>query len=117
VPLSAVVHRQAKADVEHYTGEYSALLPAILDTLPRLDFVYLNAWKEHSVQWILNTCLERSGGQTVIVVEGIWRNRRMRTLWRHVRTHPDVTVTFDLGATGIIFLNPKLHRKNYKLYF
>ncbi|MDR0538664.1 MAG: SAM-dependent methyltransferase [Tannerellaceae bacterium] len=115
--LARSVHRQARVEIEHYTGDYRDLLPEILAGIRRLDFVYLNVWREPLCQWIFDACLACKHSNTVVVVEGISRNNRMRAMWKYVRTHPEATVTFDLRSTGIVFFNPKLHRHDYKIYF
>ena len=55
-------------------------------------------------------------GDTVMVISGIYSSKKNREEWKKVCAHPVVTVTFDLYSLGIVFFNPKLHRKTYKSF-
>lgn len=52
--------------------------------------------------------------ESVMVISGINSSRENRNTWKKVRAHSRVTVTLDLYSLGIVFFNPKLHRKTYK---
>ncbi|MDR1097520.1 MAG: hypothetical protein LBL57_05255 [Tannerella sp.] len=52
--------------------------------------------------------------KSVMMICGINRSAAARQAWSRICIHPAVSVTFDLYSTGLIFFNPKLHRKTYK---
>ena len=53
---------------------------------------------------------------SVMVISGINSSRKNRDTWKMVCNAPEVTVTLDLYSLGIVFFNPKLHRKTYKSF-
>ena len=52
--------------------------------------------------------------ESLMVVSGINASRESSITWKKICEHPKVTVTLDLYSLGIVFFNPKLHRKTYK---
>jgi hypothetical protein len=60
------------------------------------------------------TSLELINDETVLVIADINASKVSRKNWKLICNHPRVTVTFDLYSLGIVFFNPKLHRKSYK---
>jgi len=51
---------------------------------------------------------------SIMVISGINSSEKNRNTWKKVCTAPKVTVTIDLYSLGVVFFNPKLHRKTYK---
>ena len=52
--------------------------------------------------------------QSVVVVEGIWRDW---TRWRAIEADARTTVTFDLYYCGIVFFDKNRFKHNYKINF
>ena len=52
--------------------------------------------------------------ESVMVISGINASRKSTETWKRICASPRVTVTLDLYTLGIVFFNPKLHRKMYK---
>ena len=53
---------------------------------------------------------------SLMVVSDINASRESKASWKKICDHPRVTVTLDLYSLGIVFFNPKLHRKTYKSF-
>ena len=51
---------------------------------------------------------------SIIVISDIHSSEKNRKIWKRICVAPKVTVTIDLYSLGIVFFNPKLHRKTYK---
>jgi len=51
---------------------------------------------------------------SIMVISGINSSGKNRDTWKMVCVAPKVSVTIDLYSLGIVFFNPKLHRKTYK---
>jgi predicted O-methyltransferase YrrM len=103
--------------VELYTGDYRELLPKVLAGMEPLEFVFFNTWREPGNARLFEACLPHVQKDAVFVFEGISRNRSMRTFWKYVRSHPQVTSTLDLYTTGVVFFNKNLPKRNYRIYF
>ena len=52
--------------------------------------------------------------ESVMVIAGIHTSTENRKTWKSICIHPKVTVTIDLCRLGIVFFNPKFHRKTYQ---
>lgn len=122
VPAYALVAREvyrkgARTPIELHIGNYEALLPGILKKMKTLDFVFFNTPDEDSSLYLFETCMAYARAETVFVFQGIKTNRGMRELWKTICASPSVTVTLDLYSMGIVFLNKKLHKRNYSVYF
>jgi predicted O-methyltransferase YrrM len=103
--------------VDLRVGDYSALLPGILEEMGTVDFVFFNTGREVSDASLFDTCAKYAKADTVFVFEGIKNSRSMRGLWKMICARPDVTVTIDLYSMGLVFFNKKLHKRNYTVYF
>jgi predicted O-methyltransferase YrrM len=122
VPAYAAIAREvyekgSRTPIDLHIGDYKTLLPDILKNMQMIDFVFFNTPHEDSNPYLFETCMAYVRTETVFVFEGIKANRAMRELWKTVCAHPEVTVTLDLYSMGIVFLNKKLHKRNYTVYF
>jgi hypothetical protein len=55
------------------------------------------------------------GDKGVMIINGINRSKEHIEDWRLISEHPSVTVGIDLRRLGIVFFNPKLPRKIFKI--
>ena len=99
-------------------GEYKDTFQQALNELKELDLVYFNipASKKFGYE-LFDTCVKNANDNTIIVINGIKANKDIRNHWDMICEREDVKVTLDLYSTGIVVLNPKLHKKNYIVYF
>jgi predicted O-methyltransferase YrrM len=107
----------ARTPIDLRVGDYTALLPGVLKEMERVDFVFFNTCREASVCTLFDACAAHAQAESVFVFDGIKANRTMRTLWKRVCGHPDVSVTLDLYSLGIVCFNKKWHKRNYTVYF
>ena len=52
--------------------------------------------------------------ESVMVISDINSSKKNVDTWKKICAHSRVTVTLDLYSLGVVFFNPKLHRKTYK---
>lgn len=123
VPPFATIARMAfdkaaRNPIDLRTGVYKELLPQALEEMERLDFVFFNTlYEQQNNIWLFNECLKWVHEDTIFVFEDIKASRKMRDLWNQVCAHPAVTVTIDLYSMGLVFFNPRLHKRDYIVYF
>lgn len=55
--------------------------------------------------------------ESFIIVKGIRTKKRHRLLWNSLVDSDKVTVSLDLFNEGILFFNPKLYKRTYKISF
>jgi len=113
-----VYQEAARTTVNLHIGDAREQLPGCLQKIKTLDFVFFNNQNEQiDTLWLFNACIPYSNEHTLFVIDGISKNKRMRMVWNEIIQHPEVTVTVDLYTLGLVFLNKKLHKRNYKSYF
>jgi hypothetical protein len=76
----------------------------------KYDLIVCRSFKQDTVYKLFDCAKE----DTVMIVSNIRDSIVERDLWMSVCKHPQVSVTIDLYNTGVIFFNPKLHRKTYR---
>jgi hypothetical protein len=54
---------------------------------------------------------------TVLIVEGIKRNREAKAFWEQVKQDERTGVTFDLYYCGIVFFNKLRYKQHYIVNF
>lgn len=82
------------------------------------DCIYLNLNHSHSVfEWIENNILSLVETQSFIIIKGIRTNKRNHLLWNKLKDSDKVTVSLDLYNLGILFFDPKLYKRNYRISF
>jgi predicted O-methyltransferase YrrM len=114
-----VYEMAARTPIDLRVGDYQKLLPYTLEDMGRIDFIFFNTRMElePSNVDLFNICANYAQTDTVFAFEGIKANQNMRSLWKTVCAHPEVTVTIDLYSMGIAFFNKKLHKRDYTVYF
>lgn len=110
------------AIARHVVGKYACSSIRIYDEIsgefdmPELENVDLIVWGK-SMDFSFDSfehMLPYKTGRSIMVINGINNSSADRQVWDKVRTHPEVSVTFDLYSLGIVFFNSKLHQKTYK---
>lgn len=119
VPIARIAfEKAAKNPVDLRTGNYRELLPRAFEDMGKVDLVFFNTtYEQQNNALLFQECMKHIHDDTIFVFEGIKTSRRMRAFWTEVCARPDVTVTIDLYSMGIVFFNPKLHKRNYIVYF
>lgn len=100
------------------TGRIEEELPKELKTINRLDFVFFDA--NHQLEPTLEyfkLCLEKAHEDSVFVFDDIYWSDQMKTAWKQIKAHPDVTLTIDLYYIGLVFFRKKQPEQHFKLRF
>lgn len=83
-----------------------------------VDFLYVHDYRRpEQVEAALRLCLPRATRQSVFVVEGVRYTPAMTHLWKRLRRHPGVGVTFDLFDVGVVFFDPSIPKQDYIVNF
>jgi predicted O-methyltransferase YrrM len=114
-----VCERAGLPPAEVRVGRYAGQLHDVLRAMGTIDFLYINGRNEQGeeLQQVFVACLPFFAEEAVIVCEGIRRRMSMHGFWKELCAHPRVTVTMDLFSLGIAFVAPRLHKKNYVVYY
>lgn len=99
-------------------GNIDDTLSNVLNDLPGLDLVFFDA--NHRSECVLryfDQCLSKANNNTVMVFDDIYWSADMEMAWNKIKEHPLVTSSIDLFEVGIVFFNPDLHKKHYKMRY
>lgn len=64
---------------------------------------------------LLETALEHTNKESIIIVEGIHRSKERKEWWQQVIENPKTIVTYDMYSMGILFFNTERQKQNYTL--
>ena len=61
----------------------------------------------------MNLILEKANKKTVILIEGIKNDEKMKSYWGCIKSNADVKVTMDLYDFGLAIFDDKLYKHHY----
>lgn len=95
-------------------GEFSAVLPQVLQELRKVDVVYVdgNHLEKPTVQYF-EQCLSAIHENTVLIFDDIHWSKGMEAAWEQIKSHEKVTVSIDLFFVGLVFFHPVSTRKEF----
>lgn len=105
-------------NVKVVVGNIGDTLNHILSEFDSLDFVFFDA--NHRSEFVLNyfeMCISKVNDNSVMVFDDIYWSEDMEVAWEKIQQHPRVMSTIDLFQVGIVFFNPDLHKKHYKMRY
>ena len=112
------IDKLAIKNIELVTGDINNTLTVVLDQTNKLDFVFIDAnHKSEAILNYFNLCLSKVHSNTVIVIDDIYWSSDMEKAWKKIKNSPQVMSTIDLFELGIVFFNPDLHKKHYKMRY
>lgn len=113
-----VYREAARTPIDTYTGDIRRQLGDYLQNGKTVDFIFLNGRDDRvDIRKIFTACLPHTGDHTVLVIDGIRRNKTTRAAWQQIIAHPEVTVSLEQFTLGIVLFHKNLHKRNYKIYF
>lgn len=105
-------------NTEIITGNINSTLGEVLGKLSEIDFVYVDAnHTEKSTIEYFETILPFLSKNAVIFFDDIHWSKGMENAWKNIISRKEVTSSIDLFQVGIVFFNPELNKKHYKMRF
>jgi predicted O-methyltransferase YrrM len=99
-------------------GDYLENLKSLSATLPQIDLLFINDSSIcPDVEQPVASLDSLIHARTILVINDIIKDSRMRALWQKIKRHSRTRVCIDLYALGIVFFDDKLPKKHYKTYF
>jgi predicted O-methyltransferase YrrM len=103
-------------NVEIKVGNIDKLLPGVINQFDYLDLVFFDAnHRSDALIHYFDLCLDKIQSLTVFVVHDIHWSDDMEFAWDKIKNYRQVTSTIDLFYMGIVFFNPYLNNKHYKM--
>lgn len=110
--------KQGLKNIKTVVGDIDKTIGFALQELKSVDFVYFDAnHKYEAVMRYFNACLPYVSSNTIFVFDDIYWSEGMEKAWKEIKNSSSVTSTIDLFQLGIVFFNPDLHKKHFKMRF
>ncbi|MDR2805011.1 MAG: hypothetical protein LBB85_05115 [Dysgonamonadaceae bacterium] len=105
-------------NLQYTEGDYNDNISRLRAELPHADLLFIHRWPETATihKW-MNLCSPLIGKHSILIIDGIYRNKEMREIWQTLKQDPKSRVIVDLYALGMVFFNDKLPKRYYKAYF
>lgn len=105
-------------NIEIIIGNIDNTLEIALKKMPALDFAFIDA--NHRYEPLMDyfvRCISKAHANTVIFIDDIYWSDGMKNAWEQIKKNEKVTSTIDIFEMGIVFFNPVLSKKHYKLLY
>lgn len=105
-------------NIELQVGNFNELLPKEVEASHQLDFVYVDG--NHTKEATLNyfkLCLPKVHERTLLIFDDIYWSTGMKEAWEEIKAHPQVTVTIDLFAIGLVYFKKDQVKEHFKIKF
>ena len=105
-------------NIKQFIGPFDDLLPTIKELSGEPGLVYIdgNHRKEPVVDYFYQMS-EKSGNDTVIIIDDIHNSKEMEDAWNIIKHHEKVTTTIDINRMGIVFFRAGLTHHDYYLRY
>ena len=94
-------------------GPIVKTLPSLLETVPKVDFVLLDANHTYDATMaVFSSLLAKTHPDTILAIGDIHWNPGMEKAWKEIKSRPEVKLTLDFFECGIVFFSypgPKSH--------
>ena len=105
-------------NVNQIIGNIDEILPDVLDDNTNLDFVFIDANHRYEpLMRYFEQILPNLNDNSVLIVDDLYWSAEMEKAWKSIKKHPKVSATIDLFQLGIVFFNPQLNKKDYKMRY
>lgn len=99
-------------------GNFDTVLPGVLEKEQYVDFVFIdgNHTEEATLRYF-DWILPKAYDKTVIVFDDIYWSEGMKSAWKKIKEHPQVSVTVDLFWIGLVFFKKDQVKEDFKVRF
>lgn len=113
---SALYLKGGRSEADYTSA--SDLSELFLEADVSVDFLYLHDYRHPQfVENVFQICVARTTGKSVFIIEGICYNSKIRAVWKRMRCHERVGITFDLYDLGILFFDQTKIKQDYIVNF
>ena len=94
-------------------GECCQNLAKAMKNVGTIGMLYIGKCEEQAS--LLSAALPHTNKNSIIIVEGINRNKKSRAWWNETVKDPRAIVTYDMYSYGILFFDKEKCKQNYTL--
>ena len=102
------------SNIQQQTGNFDAVLPAVLKQHPSFDLVYVdgNHRYEPTVRYF-QQLLPALHNHSILVFDDIHWSAEMERAWEEIKNHPSVQCTVDIFFLGFVFFRNEFKVKQH----
>lgn len=105
-------------NIVFHTGNFDDVLPGLLDALPRIDYAYIDGnHKFDPTIHYFELIKRKSHNGTIIIFDDIYWSQEMKNAWTYIKNQPEITVSIDLFAFGIVFFRQEQIKEHFRIRF
>ena len=87
------------------------------DLVEQIDLVVINSVEKEEINTDFNSCISVVHQDSMVVVNGIYRNKQTEEAWEAIKAHIQVTVTVDLFWVGLVFFRVGKVKEDFWIRF
>ncbi|MGI4020259.1 MAG: O-methyltransferase [Janthinobacterium lividum] len=105
-------------NIKLLVGNFDVVLPEVLAKEQQIDFVFIdgNHTEEATLRYF-DWILPKAYDKTVIIFDDIYWSEGMKSAWKKIKKHPQVSVTIDLFWIGLVFFKKDQVKEDFKVKF
>ncbi len=105
-------------NIHMITGNIDHTLPSLLQRLPALDFLYMDANHRYSpTLHYYEQCKAKAHDRSIFVIDDIYWSAEMKKAWQEIIRDQEARLTLDLFKMGIVFFKKLRNKQHYTLMF
>ena len=90
-------------------------LPAIIEKVGEIGMLYVDASATDDAYALLRAALPHTNKNSVIIVDGINRNKTTQAWWRQLASDSATVITYDMYSYGILLFDKERIKQHYTL--
>jgi len=103
-------------NIQLFNNVFEAVFPEIMRLNNSVDMVYIDGNHNfNSTMYYFNLCKNFGKDHLIVVFDDIYWSSEMLNAWKTIIKDLRVTLSIDLFYCGIVFFNPELTKKHYKV--
>ncbi|GBU07894.1 O-methyltransferase [Bacteroidales bacterium] len=113
-----LIDRLGTKSLEVSSGDYMQQIKELLDKNKTMDFIFINtSYDAKLCAAIIEECLKLRHEKTVLVIDGILKNKKMKGVWNDICSRNCTRLSIDLHSLGLIFFDKKVHKQHLTTFF
>jgi hypothetical protein len=90
-------------------------LPAIIEKVGEIGMLYVDASATHDAYTLLRAALPHTNKNSIIVVDGINRNKSIQEWWQQLVGNSATVITYDMYSYGLLLFDKERIKQHYTL--
>jgi hypothetical protein len=102
---------EMECSIVHTTGQ----LPAIIEKVGEIGMLYVDASATDDAYALLRAALPHTNKNSIVVVDGINRNKSIQEWWQQLVGDTATVITYDMYSYGLLLFDKERIKQHYTL--